>query len=617
MADQAKKLQVDVIARIDKLEKAMRKAAQVTDTNMGKVEGRAKTMVVRLDEKLAGIGKSFAIGVGGGVLAALAPLALFQKALADIDKAAGLQRLADRIGMSTTSLQALQFAAVQAGVNIDQMGDGLGDFAAKVAEASAGAGPLAQIFKANGVELKNQNGTLRSTREILGDFADLIKNAQTPAEQLFLAQQAFGDEAAKMVPLFKDGARGIEQLEVNAKAAGGVIDEQLVKRAEELDRRMASMWQTFSTRSASAILTAVQAMDGLLAKLASYEQRKAAADLGTLAGSLVQPKGSVLTPGKSDRATALDARMAGTLAASLSDADQKLVDALQARYGQAAQKATVIPSSGSGGGGGGGSNGSMKEKLDLAERVIENLEHERSLIGLTGVELEKANALWAAGKDATAAQRSEIEMLVTSIYSANEAWAAQQDAIDEARDAARDFAGTMVDGLLAGKDASDVLSNALSQLASKLINSGLDQLFGMGGGGGFLSSLFGGKSFSPTSGGFAQMLGIPGYATGTNFHPGGMAIVGERGPELLNLPRGSQVMPSAQTMAALQNFKMPAIAKGGGGAPVINISTHIDASGADPAAIARLEAAQRKRDAELPGKVVAAMRDARRRNVNF
>jgi hypothetical protein len=34
-----------------------------------------------------------------------------------------------------------------------------------------------------------------------------------------------------------------------------------------------------------------------------------------------------------------------------------------------------------------------------------------------------------------------------------------------------------------------------------------------------------------------------GFATGTNFAPGGMAMVGERGPELVNLPRGSTVTP--------------------------------------------------------------------------
>lgn len=34
---------------------------------------------------------------------------------------------------------------------------------------------------------------------------------------------------------------------------------------------------------------------------------------------------------------------------------------------------------------------------------------------------------------------------------------------------------------------------------------------------------------------------IPRWANGTDFHPGGLAIVGERGRELVNLPRGSQV----------------------------------------------------------------------------
>lgn len=34
------------------------------------------------------------------------------------------------------------------------------------------------------------------------------------------------------------------------------------------------------------------------------------------------------------------------------------------------------------------------------------------------------------------------------------------------------------------------------------------------------------------------------FASGTNFAPGGMAIVGENGPEAVNLPRGSQVIPN-------------------------------------------------------------------------
>lgn len=43
---------------------------------------------------------------------------------------------------------------------------------------------------------------------------------------------------------------------------------------------------------------------------------------------------------------------------------------------------------------------------------------------------------------------------------------------------------------------------------------------------------------------------IPAFARGTNYAPGGIALVGERGPELVNLPRGSQVKTAAETRAA-------------------------------------------------------------------
>jgi len=37
---------------------------------------------------------------------------------------------------------------------------------------------------------------------------------------------------------------------------------------------------------------------------------------------------------------------------------------------------------------------------------------------------------------------------------------------------------------------------------------------------------------------------VPGFALGTEYSPKGMALVGERGPELVNLPRGSKVVPN-------------------------------------------------------------------------
>ena len=41
-----------------------------------------------------------------------------------------------------------------------------------------------------------------------------------------------------------------------------------------------------------------------------------------------------------------------------------------------------------------------------------------------------------------------------------------------------------------------------------------------------------------------QTSSVPRYARGTSYHPGGLAVVGEEGPELVDLPKGSRVYPN-------------------------------------------------------------------------
>lgn len=47
-------------------------------------------------------------------------------------------------------------------------------------------------------------------------------------------------------------------------------------------------------------------------------------------------------------------------------------------------------------------------------------------------------------------------------------------------------------------------------------------------------------------GGLLHNLHVPGFASGVQNFGGGLAVVGERGPELVNLPRGSSVIPNNQ-----------------------------------------------------------------------
>lgn len=55
---------------------------------------------------------------------------------------------------------------------------------------------------------------------------------------------------------------------------------------------------------------------------------------------------------------------------------------------------------------------------------------------------------------------------------------------------------------------------------------------------------------------------VPGYATGTDFAPGGWAIVGEQGPELVELPRGSRVFPAGETREMVAGGGLALVAGG-------------------------------------------------------
>ena len=89
------------------------------------------------------------------------------------------------------------------------------------------------------------------------------------------------------------------------------------------------------------------------------------------------------------------------------------------------------------------------------------------------------------------------------------------------------------DAIVEGKKFSDVMTSLVQTLEKAAINQLVMSFFTTPSGGG--TSIF------------ATALKGIGFAGGTDYAPGGLAMVGEQGPELVNLPRGSQVIPNDAT----------------------------------------------------------------------
>jgi hypothetical protein len=190
--------------------------------------------------------------------------------------------------------------------------------------------------------------------------------------------------------------------------------------------------------------------------------------------------------------------------------------------------------------------------------LLQSLGFEAALLGQTNREKAIAIALSKANATATEEELRQIEQMAGFIYDTeqaiNELNSTSQEWADTIQSATRGF----IDDLIAGKDAAEAFSNVLSNIASKLIDMGLNSLFGTGGFN--LAGLFGGTSTLATGG--------PAYA-------GNPTLVGERGPELFIPSTPGKIVPNSQV--------------GGGGSVVF--APNIDARGADVAAVARLERA--------------------------
>ena len=96
------------------------------------------------------------------------------------------------------------------------------------------------------------------------------------------------------------------------------------------------------------------------------------------------------------------------------------------------------------------------------------------------------------------------------------------------------FNAGVAEAIVNGKNMRQVFTQIFKEMEADLVRYLLKQaeigVFGGGSGG--------------TSSILSTVFKLPGFAEGTNFAPGGAAIVGENGPEVVNLPRGSQVLPN-------------------------------------------------------------------------
>ncbi len=188
---------------------AMEKAAYTAERNLAKIGISAKVNSAIITTALVAAATGFAV-----------------KMHSIIEQADEIGKMAQKIGTTTEELSKLKFAASQSGVNVEQL---------SVAFSKLNKNMVAgdTVFASLGINLKNNDGSLRSNVEVLKDIADKFSKTTDNATKSAMAIAFFGKAGAGLIPLLNEGRDGIDALGNQAS----IFTQKFVQSSTEATRR--------------------------------------------------------------------------------------------------------------------------------------------------------------------------------------------------------------------------------------------------------------------------------------------------------------------------------------------------------------------------------------------
>lgn len=184
-------------------------------------------------------------------LAALASVNAVRSMVADLDN---IGKTADRLGLTTDALQELRAAAESAGVSQNTLDMAMQRFGRRVAEARQGTGEARGVLAELGIELTDAAGNARDIEDVLADVADEMSVMADQTDRNRVAMKLFDSEGVAMVNLLREGADGMARMREEARQMGVVIDEDLIRKAEESQSQLDLMGRVIKAELSSAFV---------------------------------------------------------------------------------------------------------------------------------------------------------------------------------------------------------------------------------------------------------------------------------------------------------------------------------------------------------------------------
>lgn len=216
-------------------------------TSLGDVlDTVADKLGVKLPDGLSkftgGLGKipASTAAAAAGIAAVVAAGIKLERKLMDVTKetaaaAKELEALSLQTSVSTTDLQAFQYAEDFIGVSSDQLADSLKDLTTKMSDAANGNEETAAKFDQLGVSIYDAQGNLRSSYDVFLDVIDGLGEMSNQAERDALAMSLINESAQQLNPLIEQGSGSLKKYAAEAEKVGYILSNDQLKALTDVD----------------------------------------------------------------------------------------------------------------------------------------------------------------------------------------------------------------------------------------------------------------------------------------------------------------------------------------------------------------------------------------------
>jgi hypothetical protein len=205
------------------------------DEKYVKALDRAGKKLHALGGQVMKVGTQITAASGGALAAVLGTSVAFASMGDELSKAS------DRTGMAVESLSALKYAAEQSDATLGDVVTGIRFMQRSLVEAAGGSKEAKAAIE--GLGLSAEAVLKLSPDEQFKLIADRISRIENPAKRSAAAMGIFGRGASALLPLFKDGSKGMAELSKRAEELGIIIGKEDAAAATVFGDTLDDLWK--------------------------------------------------------------------------------------------------------------------------------------------------------------------------------------------------------------------------------------------------------------------------------------------------------------------------------------------------------------------------------------